>query len=117
MIELTVVDYLEKVLDVPVYLQSPESYPNPTLNPTEYVRVEKVGSSRENYIFTAKIAIQSYASTLNKAALLNKKVKEAMQDIIILDEIVSEDLNSDYNFTDESKKQPRYQAVFDLVHY
>lgn len=117
MIEKVVLDYLSSVLDVPVLMESPESYPNPTENPTEYVRIEKTGSSRENHIFTATFAIQSYASTLYKAALLNDKVKEAMENIITLDEIASEDLNSDYNFTDESKKQPRYQAVFDLVHY
>ena len=117
MIEKIVLDYLNTALDVPVYMQSPESYPNPTATPTEYVRIEKTGSSRQNYIFTATLAIQSYASTLYKAAELNEKVKEAMQNIITLDEVVSEDLNSDYNFTDETKKQPRYQAVFNLVHY
>ena len=40
-----------------------------------------------------------------------------MLQIIELSEITRVDLNSDYNFTDETTKQPRYQAVFDLVHY
>ena len=40
-----------------------------------------------------------------------------MENIVTLDEVASEDLNSDYDFTDESTKQPRYQAVIELVHY
>ena len=117
MIEKIVLDYLNEVLDVPVLMQSPESYKKPTENPTEFVRLEKTGSSRSNHIFTATFAIQSYSDTLYNAALLNEKVKEAMSNIITLDAIASEDLNSDYNFTDTSTKQPRYQAVFELVHY
>ena len=117
MIEKTVLDYLIDVLDVPVYMEVPETHKNPSLTPSEFVRIEKTGSSRENHIFTATFAIQSYANSLYKAALLNEKVKEAMENIITLDEVASEDLNSDYNFTDESTKQPRYQAVFILVHY
>ena len=117
MIEKVVLDYLNGVLDVPAYMQSPETHKKPTDNPIEFVRIEKTGSSRSNHIFTATIAIQSYSNTLYGAALLNEKVKEAMANIITLDVITSEDLNSDYNFTDTSTKQPRYQAVFDLVHY
>ena len=32
-------------------------------------------------------------------------------------EVASCRLNSDYNFTDTTKKQYRYQAVFDIVYY
>ena len=117
MIEKIVLDYLTGVLDVPVYMQMPETHKNPNLNPTRFIKIEKTGSSRENHIFKATIAIQSYADTLYNAALLNEDVKEAMSNIITLDAIASEDLNSDYNFTDESTKQFRYQAVFELVHY
>ena len=32
-------------------------------------------------------------------------------------EVGSCELNSDYNYTDGTKKEYRYQAVFDLVYY
>lgn len=117
MIEKTVIQYLTNALEVGVYMESPESYPNPTETPKEFVRVEKTGSSLENKIYTATLAIQSYANNILLAAELNEKVKEAMLQITTLDEVTSVDLISDYNFTDTSKKQPRYQAVFELVHY
>lgn len=112
MIETVVVEYLSSVLNVPVYMGEPNR-----ADVTSWVRVEKTGSSMENHIYTATIAVQSYAPTIYEAALLNDTVKQAMFDIDTLPVIASIDLNSDYNFTDTSTKQPRYQAVFNLVHY
>ena len=63
------------------------------------------------------IAVQSYATSMERAALLNEEVKAAMNEIVELDDIARCDLNSDYNYTDTSTKQYRYQAVYDLVHY
>ena len=46
----------------------------------------------------------------------NEKVKNAMNNIVVLGAIGSSDLNSDYNFTDTTKKKYRYQAVYDLTY-
>lgn len=110
MIESIVLDYLNKTLDVPAYMETPED------KPEEYVLVEKTGSSVENFICSATLALQSYAQSLLKAAELNEKVKVAMDGIIILDDISKSKLNTDYNFTDTTKKEYRYQAVYDLVY-
>lgn len=118
MIEQIVYNYLKEALDVPIYLQMPESLPHPNKSDTvEFVKVEKTGSSENNKIYNATFALQSYACSIYDAALLNEKVKNAMMQIIKLDEVTSVDLNSDYNYTDTSTKYYRYQAVFDLVHY
>ena len=111
MIEMTVLNYLETVLDVPVYMEVPED------PETTFVVVQKTGSSKTNFLYSATFAVQSYAESLLKAALLNEKVKAALDEIIVLDEIASSELNSDYPFTDESEKRYRYQAVYDLFHY
>lgn len=110
MIEKTVLDYLNETLAVPVYMEMPQE-------PLErFVLLEKTGSSVENYICYATIAIQSYAESLYEAAVLNEEVKEAMNNIIVLDAISESKLNTDYNFTDTTKKKYRYQAVYDLVY-
>ena len=83
----------------------------------EFIVIEKTGSSVENHIITSTIAFQSYADTLYKAAVVNEKVKEVMQMCVDDDVVIQARLNSDYNFTDQSTKQPRYQAVFDVIHY
>ena len=114
MVELIVLNYLEDELTVPCAMQEPA---NKTPGNDRFVVLEKTGSSKTNHIYTATFAIQSYAPTLYEAAQLNEEVKSAMFDILTLDEITRVSLISDYAFTKESTKQPRYQAVFELSHY
>ena len=115
MVELIVLSYLEDELTVPCAMQEPA---NKTPGNDRFVVLEKTGSSLTNHIYTATFAIQSYAPTLYEAAQLNEDVKAAMLDIIKdTDEITRVSLISDYAFTKESTKQPRYQAVFELTHY
>lgn len=111
MIEKTVLDYLNRVLDVPVCMETPEELPD------SYVLIEKTGSGRQNRIYSATLAIQSIAASLYEAAKLNEAVKDAMERIVILAEVCRAELNSDYNYTDTAAKQYRYQAVYDLIHY
>lgn len=85
--------------------------------PEEYVIVEKTGSGKNNYIKRATLAIQTYSSTLYKTACLNEKLKETMEMLIEEDSIAKVGLNSDYNYTDTSKKKYRYQAVYEINYY
>lgn len=109
MIEKIVLDYLNEVLSVPAYLEKPEK------ETEKYVLIEKTGSAKKDFVESATIALQSYANSLWEAANLNKEVKTAMDNIIRLDSISSSKLNTDYNYTDTSKKKYRYQAIYDLV--
>lgn len=111
MIEPTIIAYLDAALDVPVSGAVPS---NP---PASFVTVEKTGGRRTNKIDSATIAIQSWAASIAEAAALNDQVKTAMENIVQLDSISSCDLNSDYNYTDSTRKRCRYQAVFDVVYY
>lgn len=116
MIEQIVYEYLASYFDndVPVYMMRPDDQ-NPEM--TTFIVLEKTGSSSENHLHTATIAVQSYAPTLYEAALLNERVKQAMAESITLNDITRCDLNGDYNFTDIESRRPRYQAVFDITHY
>jgi len=111
MIEKIVLDYLHTALFVPVYMELPE---NP---PDTFVLVEKTGSSRANRVNRATMAVQSWAGSLLDAAELNERVKTAMDELAVFDDVSACRLNSDYNFTDTTTKHYRYQAVFDLVFY
>lgn len=110
MIEKIVLDYLNSNLTEPVYMETPEKIPN------TYVLIEKTGGGVTDYIYTATLAIQSIAGSLYGAALLNEKVKELMTNIIYAEDISRASLNSDYNFTDTTTKQYRYQAVYNLTY-
>ena len=106
MIEEKVREYLEDKLDIPVRMEEEPGLPE------EYVLIEKTGSGEENHIASATLAIQSYG-----AASLNERVKEAMEKIVEMDDISKCQLNSDYNYTDTTRKKYRYQAVYDMVHF
>lgn len=119
MIEKSIYDYLSAYFadeNIPVYLVLPESLPNPS-EAGEFILIEKVGSSLENWLFDSTIAIQSYGSDLFSAASLSQRVIRAMLEAVSIEEVTSIDLNSEYEFTDTETKRPRYQAVFDVSHY
>ena len=111
MIEATVISHLAAALQVPVYAERPEIPDN------QYVIVEKTGSDKRNHIDMATIAVQSHAQTLYEAAALNLLVKTAMESLISNNAISRCALNSDYNYTDETTKTYRYQAVYDITYY
>lgn len=117
MIEKVVLDYLTQTLvigstSIPCFMEVPADEPQ-----TPFVVVEKVGSSRVNGINSASFAIQSYAPSLYEAAVLNDLAKEAMFNIVALDDIARVSLDSDYPFSNTATKSRRYQAIFDLTHY
>lgn len=111
MIELTILNHLNNKLDVPVQLEKPSSQTE------SYVVFEKTSGGKSNHLPSATFAFQSYGDSLFHAAELNEKVKAAVESLIELDEIRGLDLNSDYNFTDTTTKEYRYQAVYDIRYY
>ena len=111
MIEQTIIAHLNDCLAVPVSGQVPED------PPATFVTVEKTGVGVKNHIFSAQLAIQSWAESQAKAAELNEAVKVAMADAVQLDEISRCRLDSDFNDPDTTRKFNRYQAVFSVVHF
>lgn len=111
MIEKIVLDYLNEKLTVAAYMEEKEGMPE------EYILIEKTGDGGNSCIRNATLAIQSFSASKFKAANLNEKVIEEMENIIELDDISKCTLNSSYDYTDTKKKKYRYQAVFDIVHY
>ena len=115
MIEITIKQFLESKLSVPVLLEQPKD------KASQFVVIERTGGAQKNKIPSAIFTIQSYGKTMQDAAELNELVKNWMLDgnegLVTENEVVSVNLNSDYNFTDTTTKQYRYQAVYDIVHY
>lgn len=110
MIEMTICNYLSTKLDCQVL---PEKPARPF---GKMVFVERTGGNGR-FLRNTTIAIQSYGTTMYEAATLNEEVIRYMKGIVELDEITRCDLNQNYNFTDTTTKEYRYQAVFDIYHY
>ncbi|RDW21040.1 hypothetical protein CWR48_04300 [Oceanobacillus arenosus] len=111
MIELIILNHLNDKISEPVSLEKPSAQTG------SYVVFEKTSSSKNNHLPSATFAFQSYADSLYNAAILNEEVKTAVESLIELDEIRGLTLNSDYNFTDTTTKEYRYQAVYDIRYY
>ena len=115
MIEKTVLDYLNALSDAPApaLMEVPEG----GITPPCWIIERTGGGTLEGHVGTAMLAIQSYGATLYDAAALNERLKTAMKEMPALDVVASVRLNSDYNYTDTTKRLYRYQAVFDVIHY
>ena len=110
MILTDLLQFLNDHLDVEAYAEAPDEL-------TDYVLIEQTASSRSNHIITTTIAIQSYGSSLLDAMNLNGEVAEAMEQFLTLDNITRVELETDYNFTNTTTKQYRWQAVYNITHY
>ena len=112
MIELTVLNYLKSVLtDVTVTSEIRQGMGD------KFVLIEKTGGGMSDMLPSSTFAVQSWGGSLYEAMSLNERVKEAMLNLPSVKEVSKCSLNSDYNYTDTATKHPRYQAVFDVVHY
>ena len=113
MIEQLIYNFLTVRAPFPVYMEVPEGGGTPP-----FAVIEKTGGGViDNHVWAATLAIQSYGGTLLEAAQTNELVKGLMAEAIELADVARCRLNSDYNFTDTTKKLYRYQAVFDIIHY
>jgi hypothetical protein len=110
MIELTVCNYLNEKLDCPVLPEKPDRPFG------RMVFVERTGG-RGRFLRETTLAVQSYGTSLYEAAALNEEVIEQMMGLVEVSEVTKVTLNSNYNYTDTTTKEYRYQAVFDIVHY
>lgn len=112
MIEEYLRNFLADALSAPVYISVPKEHPK------EYFVIEKTGMSRNEFIWDSVIAIQAYGESFYNAASMIEDVNTQMLDELIKEDRVSNViLNGSSNFTDTTKKQPRYQSVFVVTHY
>lgn len=111
MIEIIIKGFLDGHLSVPVFLERQNEMPD------RYVLFEKTSGGKRNQLLSSTFAFQSYGKSMYEAAKLNEELKEAVEEMIALNDISGIKLNSDYNYTDTTTKEYRYQAVFDINHY
>lgn len=115
LIEKIIRDHLNAVLPEGALLFEPVNK-NPKSG--SFVVIEKTGTQQTDWLYTATVAVQSYAPTLYQAAELDQRARNAMFALPDSSEYVTGvHLIGGSNFTDPSTRQPRYQAVFDVNFY
>lgn len=111
MIELTVKEFIEARITVPLYMEYPE---NP---PDSFVVLRKGDSERDNLLDSAMLVVDSYGPSLLEAARLNELVKAVLDNLVLLDCVSSSRRGGDYPAYDTNNKKHRYQAVQNISHY
>lgn len=111
LLEVRLREHLEKALGLPVLFE------RPAVLPASFVLAERLGGGEETGLYTARMALQSYAGSLFDAMLLNERVKQAMTGFAAREDVCRVGLEGDYNFTDPETKRYRYQAVYEIVFY
>lgn len=110
-IEKFIIEKLKEKLGIPTYGEVPKDVKYP------FLVISKTGGRGVNLIRNHTVIVQSYNTTLLKAAELSESVVDAMHEIEACDEICSISLNGNYPFNDTTNKRYRYQAVFDVYYY
>lgn len=112
MIEKTILNYLKGVLSVPVYIGE-----KPNNKTSEYVVLKVIDNGRINMIDAVTFNIESYSTTLQKAAELNALVKDAMFNAITLNSVSSSKCGGGGQNIDTATKTYCYECVFNLFYY
>lgn len=112
---MTIEEFIILYLSGRMSVQVSGDVPSPV--PASFVTVEQTGSRALNRIRSATVAVQSWAESRDAAAQLNVLVEAAMEAMTSEPEISRCALDTSYNYPDMARKKPRYQAVFEVVHY
>jgi hypothetical protein len=111
MIETKIIDYLNSNLEANTYMEQPEE------KPVRFYIMERTAGGETNHIREGSFSVQSYAPTLYEASLMNNAMINVFKGLVELPEVSRVVLNSDYNFTDPTTQQYRYQANFVVTYY
>lgn len=110
MIERKVIEYLIKKTGIPTYAEKPNK------NPDEYIVIKNIDNGRTDCIDAVTISIMSYAQTLDNALALNQKVKNAMYDIVALENISKCKLGGGGQRIDTQSKTYAYESIFNIYY-
>ena len=111
MIEVTLKEYLEDNLSVPVELEVPKSIP------TKYVLLQIIDAGRIEHINAATFNVIVRGSTLYSAAQLRDEVKSLLFDSITLSCISHVDQGGELADIDSANKVYQYELTFNFYFY
>lgn len=109
LIEPIVLSYLQ-AKGIPAFCEVPANRSD------EFVVMFRRDSGKENHINAVTLEFRSYAPSKYEAALLDERVKEAMESITELDEISASRFGGGNDAPDTATKSYRYRCYFNLFY-
>lgn len=111
MIEVTLRNYLETNLDIPVLMEHPQ---NP---PAKFVLMQVADGGQTNHIDMATFFVTAYANSLYEAAELREEIKTYLLDSISISGITKATLGQDQAGTDSANHTYYYNLAFNFYYY
>lgn len=110
LIEKTIRDYLlDKISNVPVEVEQPT-------NKSKYIVFRVVDRGKENQINEVTIEFYCYGASKLEAATLDQELRNAMENIVILDSIFSCKIGGGNDNYDDDLKKYRYRSYFNITY-
>lgn len=109
LIEPIVLSYLQaKIPDVNISMEIPPDHPD------EFIVMTRTGSGKDNHIDAVTLEFHSYAPSKYEAAVLDERVKTAMDSIIELDAISASRFGGGNDAPNTATKCYRYRSYYNL---
>ncbi len=109
-IESKLITWLNSKLSADVYADVP------SLRPASFLTVERVGGGTDSVVISRpRVAIQCWSTSRAEAAALAYLVESTLPELAGETDISKVEINSLYNFPDETGNTARYQIVVNIV--
>ncbi len=114
MIEELIFEYLDEEASCSWFPTRPEDDPA-----KPYGIFTKTNSIKsEGHLTVSTFAFQTYGSTLLEAAQTSAELRKLIEELPLeTTEVSKAQLSGESDFTNPADKQPRYQAIYQLVHF
>ena len=110
---MTIDEYIIKKVEhiAPAYAEKPENAEG------EYLVVDLISVSSQNYLNSATVAIRSYADSMADASDLNAAVMSYMNDFWTDPKIARCKIDTSYQINNPSVAQYKWQCIYNITHY
>lgn len=111
MIETILIDQLKTVTGLHAYVMVPDDMPD------EFYIIDRTATDKTDHITTVNCAVQAYAKSAARAAEMAEASVVALEQLAERADFSKCAMYNLYMFTDTVRKRPRYQTMFEIIHY
>jgi len=109
LIEIVILNYLKERLQMQeIYPEMPDKLPN------RFITFDIIDRDKQDYINVVTIEFKSYAESQYQAAVLDERLREAIEDMTEVDEIGSVKIGGGDNGKDTTHKRYRYRCIYNI---
>lgn len=111
MIEVTIRNYLEENMTIPVLFEKPKNVPS------EYVLMELIDDGNVNHVNTSVFKFHCHGQSLYESAEIAETVTDLLDESISLEQISSAKIQTKSSVVDSATKSYKYEITYTFTYY